>query len=129
MLNKNLNLRGLLIVSSNSIVFICIILTFVHLMLRIMITGKIKEELPEDAKDFALYGRIILALIGIIIVIIFSVLDNIEGNVIKWFWIIFTTLALGFNSFIDWKYLKGSKRYIVSIVTLIFGILLINFLL
>ncbi|MBY0121535.1 DUF4181 domain-containing protein [Bacillus sp. S/N-304-OC-R1] len=115
--------------SSNSIVFICIILTFVHLMLRIMITGKIKEELPEDAKDFALYGRIILALIGIIIVIIFSVLDNIEGNVIKWFWIIFTTLALGFNSFIDWKYLKGSKRYIVSIVTLIFGILLINFLL
>ncbi|MEH7393627.1 hypothetical protein V7149_13885 [Bacillus sp. JJ1503] len=36
--------------------FICLILVFFHWILRIIITGNIKVELPEDAKDFDPYG-------------------------------------------------------------------------
>ncbi|QED46467.1 DUF4181 domain-containing protein [Cytobacillus dafuensis] len=109
--------------------FICLILVFFHWILRIIITGNIKEELPENAKDFDLYGKIILALIGIITIIIFIVVNEVEGDVIKWFWMIFIILALGFQSFIDWKYLKDSRRYIVSIIVLIIGVGLVNILL
>ncbi|GIP22888.1 DUF4181 domain-containing protein [Paenibacillus sp. J22TS3] len=47
-----------------------------------------------------------------------------EGNTLKWFFILFITIAYGFRSFIDWKYLRDSKEYMVSLIVLILGVTL-----
>lgn len=40
-------------------------------------------------------------------------------NVMIWFWIIFLTLSMGFQSFVEWKYLKPSKQYIITLSFLV----------
>lgn len=114
-----------------AIVLLCVVLTSAHWILRILFTGDEEMELlaDEDGNDVALYGRIILSLMGIITFITIMVVDGVEGVIMKWFWIVFIAMALGFQAFIDWKYWKGSKRYIVSLCVLVIGVLLGNFLL
>ncbi|WML48551.1 DUF4181 domain-containing protein [Neobacillus sp. PS3-34] len=89
-----------------------------------MIVGPEREELTEDGKGVDLWGKVILSALGIITFIFI----NIENEAMKWFWILFVIAAFGFQSFVDWKYLKESKRYIVSLIVLIFGVTLVYFL-
>ncbi|OPA75364.1 hypothetical protein BVG16_22520 [Paenibacillus selenitireducens] len=108
--------------------FICIILWFSHLILRIWIIGSEKEELTEEGKEVSFSGKIIFALIGIITVIVIIVTDNSQSDVMKWFWMLYIITALGFQSFIDWNYRKGSKQYVVSLIVLVLGVTLVYFL-
>ncbi|HWO76455.1 MAG TPA: DUF4181 domain-containing protein [Bacillus sp. (in: firmicutes)] len=98
-----------------------LIIALTYLALRIMIVGTKKVEISEDGKYIERWGRIILAALGVIIVIFI----NIEA--IKWFFILFIIAIIGFQSFIDWKYRKGSKEYIASLITLIVGVLFVYF--
>lgn len=105
--------------------FIALIIAFSYLILRILFVASEKEALSEDGKYFDLWGKVILAALGITFVIFF----NVGYEVIKWFWIFFIVAVLGFQSYVDWKYLKESKRYVVSLSVLIFGVILAYFLL
>lgn len=112
-----------------TIAVISIILTFSHLILRKRIAGTEREELPAKGKKVDIWGKIILASIGIITATIFLNLDDLDGDAMKWFWMLIIIIVVGFQSFIDWKYLKGSKQYIVSLIVLILGVTLVYFLL
>ncbi|MHC0038764.1 DUF4181 domain-containing protein [Pseudoneobacillus sp. C159] len=103
---------------------ICIILAFSHFILRLIIVGHERKELTEDGKTVDLWGKVMLSALGIITFIFIY----IESEAMKWFWIIFVIAALGFQSFVDWKYQKESKRYIVSLIVLIIGVTLVYFL-
>lgn len=43
----------------------------------------------------------------------------------KWYWIIYLILLLGFQSILEWKFLKNSKQYITTLIFLIFGVIII----
>ncbi|MGZ9585849.1 DUF4181 domain-containing protein [Paenibacillus marinisediminis] len=116
-------------VATIAIGFISIILALSDLILRKWIAGTKKVELPDEGKKVEKWGKIILATIGIITVIIFLDLDILDADAMKWFWMVVIITAFGFQSFIDWKYLKGSKLYIVSLINLILGVILVYFLL
>jgi hypothetical protein len=112
-----------------AVVLLCVLLVAAHWILRILITGDEELQLPEDGQDANLIGKIILALIGVISSIIIILVDGVEGEMMKWFWMIFIFIALGFQAFIEWKYLKGSKRYLVSVIVCLIGVGLANLLL
>ncbi|MEC0093150.1 DUF4181 domain-containing protein [Paenibacillus macquariensis] len=107
---------------------ICILLAFSHLILRIWLVETERKELPDEGKEVSIWGKIIIALIGIITCIVIIIVDGSEGKAMKWFWMLFIITAMGFQSFIDWKYLKGSKEYIASLIVLIIGVTLVYFL-
>ncbi|MGZ9583706.1 DUF4181 domain-containing protein [Paenibacillus marinisediminis] len=111
-----------------AIVFILIILTFSQILLRLWIVGTEKEEIAEEGKDISLWGKVILAVISLITFIVIIAVDSAEGKAIKWFWMILIIAANGFQSFIDWKYLKGSKQYMVSLIVLLIGVTMVYYL-
>ncbi|WP_082687105.1 DUF4181 domain-containing protein [Bacillus sp. FJAT-27445] len=54
--------------------------------------------------------------------------SNAPIEQLKWFWILVVIMARGFHGFIEWKYIKGSKQFIVSIVEVLIGVVLVQFL-
>lgn len=107
---------------------ICLILIFAHHILSAWIVGSKRVEITKEGKDVVRWVKIVLAVIGILASIVIAVIDPTEGKVTKWFWMSFVIIALGFQSFMDWKQLKGSKQYIVSLIVLILGVILVYFL-
>lgn len=107
-----------------TIAFIAIILTLANGIISKWVVDTGKEELPAEGKKVDMWGKIILASIGIISLIIILNIEDIDRIITKWFWMVFIILAVGFQAFIDWKYLKGSKQYIVSLIVLILGVIL-----
>ncbi|URN95661.1 MAG: DUF4181 domain-containing protein [Candidatus Pristimantibacillus lignocellulolyticus] len=111
-----------------TILLISLFLTLTHWILRKEIVDTDREELTEAGKKVNMWGKIILVTIGFITVIILFSLDELYGDVMKRFIIIFIIMALGFQTFIDWKFLKGTREYIVSLIVLILGVNLVYFL-
>lgn len=107
---------------------IVIVLTVAHLALKIWIVGKEKEEMPEAGKNVGLWGKSAFAVLAISIYFVLIMTGRTEGELIKWFLMLLIIMAVGFQSFLEWKYLKGSKQYIVSLIVLILGVILVSFL-
>lgn len=103
-----------------SINIVLLLTVFFNLILRIWTVGLGRLELPEEGKETAIWGRIILAAIGIIGVFIFYATGAADQPAMKWFWMLFMLAAIGFQAFLDWRYLKGTKNYIVTLTTLVF---------
>ncbi|WP_054027713.1 DUF4181 domain-containing protein [Bacillus sp. FJAT-28004] len=103
---------------------IAIFLVFTSLILRKWLVGAEKAELSDRGKKVRVWGSIIIALIAFTIII----LGDLEGNALKWFLMLLIITNAGFQSFIDWKYLKGSKEYIVSLIVLLIGVALVYFI-
>ncbi|MBB6451714.1 hypothetical protein HNQ94_000135 [Salirhabdus euzebyi] len=93
-------------------------------LLRKLLIGEEKKNILETTgKNIYRLGMGILGLVGILTVIF--ALDLSDDNSMKWFWSIFITLTLGFQSFMDWKFQKNSKEYIVPLIILVLGIVYI----
>lgn len=104
---------------------ISVILAFTNLFLRKWLVGTGKQQLSEQGKRVSIWGTIIIALFAIIMIIL---LDDTEINIMKWLMMLLIIIAVGFQCFIDWKYLKGTKVWIVSLSLLIMGVTLVYFL-
>lgn len=81
-------------------------------------TKKISET---SGKNIDRWGR------GIILVIFLCTLPFVitqDTNVMKWYWIITLITLLGFQSILEWKYLKDSKQYVITLVFLILSVII-----
>ncbi len=81
-----------------------------------------KSIYKTDGKYVFVFGLIVIGVIGFGSL---SSLDVLDNNDMKWFWLGFLTLTLSFYSFVEWKFLKGSKEYITSLLALMVGIIFI----
>lgn len=107
--------------------FLLLIIAFSGFFLRIWIVGPDKEKLSDDGNELNIKGKLILGLIGLITAIVIMIADGVQGMGMKWFWIVFIIISLGFQSFIDWKFLKHTKQHIVSLILLVEGVVLVYF--
>lgn len=57
--------------------------------------------------------------------VFFFVLDTTNINSLKWYWLIVFIVAMGQHAFIEWRYLKGSKEYVISLIKLAVGLIYI----
>ncbi|MBD3107528.1 DUF4181 domain-containing protein [Bacillus sp. AGMB 02131] len=75
-----------------------------------------KRKISETpAKRIDQWGRAIIVII--FLGTYWFVLDK-DINVQKGFWIFYFTVLFGFQAFMEWKYLKNSKQYVVSLILL-----------
>lgn len=85
-----------------------------------------KKKLSEtSAKHIDRWGK------GIILVIALTTLPFIlkmDIKNMKWYWIGYFMLSLGFQSFLERMYLKESKQYITTLIFLILAIIGIYFI-
>ncbi|ASK63904.1 hypothetical protein CFK37_17950 [Virgibacillus phasianinus] len=92
-----------------------------NFLLNKLFLGRKKKEISETlGKNVHRWGMVIIGVISIYF--LFS-LDIFNENVMKWFWLSFIIIAQSFQSFMEWKFLKGSKQYVVSLIVLMLGLI------
>ncbi|MEC2074533.1 DUF4181 domain-containing protein [Metabacillus fastidiosus] len=104
------------------LIILFILFILIEKLLRKWLRVEKKKISETSGKNVDRWGR------GIILLIFLCSLPflNIEDtNVIKWYWISYLTLLVGFQSFIQWKYLKNSKEYVISLICLMIGLIII----
>jgi hypothetical protein len=101
-----------------------ILLVLINIILRKYILAEGSEKISDtNGKNVNRWVKGLLVLIAICIY--FFVLDTTDYSTIKWFWLIFFSVAIGFQAFMEWKYLKDSKEYIISLIILAVGLIYI----
>lgn len=86
-----------------------------------MLAGK--SEKISDTDGWRMYWWIKGSLVVIALCCYFFVLDLTDYILLKRFLFVTFILALGFDAFMDWKYMKGSKEYLISLLLLAVGII------
>lgn len=83
--------------------------------------GVEKKKISETSgKNFERWSR------AIILVLFLSLLPIVIRKdiiVMKWFYIAFFVVSLGFQSILEWKFLKNSKQYFTTLIYLILTII------
>ena len=87
---------------------------------KLIVGDKKKDIFKTNGKYIYVFGYFIISTIGLGS-ISFLDIDILDNNDMKLFLIGFLILITGFNSFMEWKFLKDSKEYIVSLIVMIVG--------
>lgn len=111
-------------VVSISTPILALVISIAYIIVSKLIVGKRKRKVSETTgENIQICGFAIIGVIGICSILF--VLDFFDNNVMKWFWLFFIIVTLGFQSFMEWKFLKESKEYVVSLIVLMIGIIYI----
>ncbi len=105
-------------------VLIIVLAILVFLLEKIInkLLGVEKKKISETSgKKVDRWGR------GIILVIFLCTLPFVitkDTNVMKWYWILYFILLLGFQSILEWKYLKDSKQHVTTLIFLMLSVII-----
>lgn len=105
-------------------IIIIILALFINKFLTKWLGVERKEKISETAgKNIDRWGR------GIILLIFLCTLPYAieNSNVIKWYWTCFLIVSIGFQSFMEWKYLKTSKQYVITLTYILLAPVIIYF--
>ncbi|WP_342667338.1 DUF4181 domain-containing protein [Domibacillus robiginosus] len=80
-----------------------------------------KRKISETTgKNIDRLGRVII-LIAFLCTFPFTFALTEDLNAMKWYWILYLVLLLGFQGFVQWRYLKNSREYVITLVFLVIG--------
>ncbi|MEK4029255.1 MULTISPECIES: DUF4181 domain-containing protein [Bacillaceae] len=100
-------------------VIVIIILSLVFITLEKIIDKLFDVERKKisetPGKNIDRWGRSII-LVVFLCALGFAVTK--DTDIIKWYWIVYLALLLGFQAFLEWKYLRNSKQYVATLVFL-----------
>lgn len=109
--------------TSLSISILVILLALIDLTIK---KRFVVEELKISDTNGKNINRWVQGLLFVIsLCIFFFILDTTNINSLKWFWLIVFIVAMGQHAFIEWRYLKGSKEYVISLIKLAVGLIYI----
>jgi len=98
-----------------------LVVSITRMIVSGLIVGENKRKISEtDGKYIEIFGNILL------IIISFSTLyflDIMNPDVMKWFLLCALIIILGFHTFLEWYFMKESKQYEASLITLAVGII------
>jgi dipeptide/tripeptide permease len=106
-------------------VLIIVFAILVFLLDKILnkLLGIEKKKISETSgRKIDRWGR------GIILVIFLCTLPFVitqDTNVIKWYWILYVILVMGFQSILEWKYLKDSKQHVTTLIFLMLSVIIL----
>ncbi|RWR04835.1 DUF4181 domain-containing protein [Siminovitchia fortis] len=105
------------------LILILLILGFLLEQIINKLLGVKKKKVSETpGRKIDRWGR------GILVVVFlcgFSFVIEADRSVIKWFWISYLIILLGFQAILEWKYLKDSNQYVTTFIFLLLGVALI----
>ncbi|MGF6949076.1 heme/copper-type cytochrome/quinol oxidase subunit 4 [Neobacillus sp. B4I6] len=104
------------------LIIVLIILGFLlEKIINKLLGVEMKKISETSGKNVDRWGR------GIILVIFLCTLPFVitkDTNVMKWDWILYLILLLGFQSILEWKYLKNSKQYVTTLILLMLSVII-----
>ena len=106
-------------------VLIIVFAVLVFLLDKIVnkLLGIEKKKISETSgRKIDRWGR------GIILVIVLCTLPFVitqDTNVIKWYWMLYLLLLFGFQSILEWKYVKDSKQYVTTLIFLMLSVIIL----
>jgi hypothetical protein len=104
--------------------FLVILLAVIELIIKKFIF--VEESYKISDTDGKTINRWVKGLLGCLsLCILFFVLDTTNIDAIKWFWFITFIVAMGQHAFMEWRYLKNSKEYMISLIKLAVGVIYI----
>lgn len=105
-----------------ALIIVLIILWFLLEKVLNKLLGIEKKKISETSgKNIDRWGR------GIIVVIFLCTLPFVviqDTNFLKWYWILFLIISLGFQFILEWKYLRASKQHIMTLIYLMLGVII-----
>jgi MFS-type transporter involved in bile tolerance (Atg22 family) len=104
-----------------SISILVILLAVLAPLLRKWIVGTDRYIDETDGRRVDFWVRIILVII--FLVLLFFVVDTSDETIVKLFFIIALTITTAFQSIIEWKYLKNSKEFVVTLILWVIGLI------
>lgn len=110
---------GILVLIIVLLILVLLLEKILNKLLGIKKKGKLSET---SGKNVDRWGR------GIILVIFLCSLPFFieqEASVMKWYYILFWISLWGFESILEWKYLKNSKQYISTLIFLTLSVIFI----
>ena len=106
-----------------SVPILALVVGIANIIVGKLIVGEKRRKISEsDGKNIKIIGMVIIAILGFSCLFM---LDIFDPHVMKWFWLLFLILTVGFQAFLDWMFLKESKEYIVSLIVLTIGLIYI----
>ncbi|WP_077357104.1 DUF4181 domain-containing protein [Virgibacillus halodenitrificans] len=107
--------------------FLGLFLSLAYIILSgLFLKDRKRKAFETDGKYIQICGLIGIGLLGVLGILVLDISNN---NTMKWFWLGFTTVAIGFQALLEWWFLKETKQYIISLFVLILGLIyLITFM-
>ena len=108
-----------------SLVFIVVLIILIVLLEKGInkLLGVEKKKVSETSgKKVDQWGR------GIILILFLCTLPFFimeETSFMKWYWIPYLIVLLGFQSILEWKYMKNSKQYVTTLIILIISVIIL----
>lgn len=90
-------------------------------LLRKWLRVERRKVSETPGKNVDRWGRGIITLI-FLCSLPFILTKDVEA--IKWYWLSYLMLIWGFQSFVQWKYLKNSKEYVITLIFLLLALIL-----
>jgi len=119
---NNIDVNGGLVVGFWVLIIALIIWAFLLEKIINKLLGVEKKKISETSGEkIDRWGR------GIIFVIYLCTLPFVitkDTSVMKWYWMLYFILLLGFQSIMEWKYLKDSKQHVTTLIFLMLSIII-----
>lgn len=93
-----------------------ILFTMLEKIINRLLGVEKKKISGSSGKKVDQWGRGIISVIFLCTLPYFITKDNYA---LKWYWILFFTTSMGFQTILEWKYLKNSRQYITTLIFLI----------
>jgi hypothetical protein len=102
------------------IILLAILFFGSDLLLRKWLNIKRVKLSETSAKGIDRWGRGVILIVAICF-IPFTV-GTLDPNKILWFWIVYLSVLTAFQAYLQWKYIRKSKEYILTLAFLPIGI-------
>lgn len=86
---------------------------------KMLIEDRRKNVFQTNGKFLYIIGLMILAVIGFSSLMY---LDLLNTDAMKWYWLGLLVIVMGFHILMEWIFIKGSKEYVVSLISLLVGV-------
>jgi hypothetical protein len=99
----------------STFIILILLVIFVEKMIGKLLGVKEEDVSETSGKRIDEWGRIIIVVI-FLFSYIFALTKEID-TILKWNWIFFITALMGLQTILEWKYLKESKQYILTLIS------------
>lgn len=103
------------------ILLIVFALGILYQILRLWLVSE-KGELPEEGKEWNIWGKLILSIVAVISFLLIKYLAGEESELMKWYWLLLLIISGGFQTWLDWTYRRQTREYRADAIWLILGI-------
>ena len=86
---------------------------------KMFIKDRQKNVFQTNGKFLYIIGLMILAVIGFSSLMY---LDLLNIDVMKWYWLGLLVIVMSFHTLMEWIFIKDSKEYVVSFISLLVGV-------